>query len=226
MAPESINYNQATLHSSVWSFGVLMWEIWSGGRQPYYGCSLPEILQMIRTRQLLSQPEDCPSNIYALMVECWHENSVRRPSFKELHQRLWNWENNRIGGNTGGELNNSGRSRSTVSQHSSNGPGSHSNNTGSTHVSNVFPIASVPQFNFNGMPTSPNFNTKLETNDARRQITQAHCQSGTNSIIPPSPLLRNSAMNTPQFRGPRFGVIPQPPPLNTLNFDSFRTTNL
>ena len=28
---------------------------------------------MIRSRQLLPCPEDCPSRMYAFMVECWHE---------------------------------------------------------------------------------------------------------------------------------------------------------
>lgn len=204
-----------------------MWEIWSEGRQPYYGCSLQEILQMIRTRQLLPQPEDCQANVYALMVECWHENSVRRPSFKELHQRLWNWEHGRLGIPSNGEMNNSGRSRSTVSQHSSNGPGSYSNNTGSTHISNAFPIAKAPQFGYGGIPSSPNFANKFGSNDPRRQVSQNHAQTGTNSIIPPSPLLRNSALNTPQFKGPRFASsLPQTAPVNNLNFDSFRTTNL
>ncbi|XP_055342160.1 tyrosine-protein kinase transmembrane receptor ROR2-like [Paramacrobiotus metropolitanus] len=221
MAAESINYNQITLHSSVWSFGVLMWEIWSEGRQPYFGCSLQEILQMIRTRQLLPQPDDCPAHIYALMVECWHENAVRRPSFKELHQRLWNWERGRVGPLSGGDLNNSGRSRSTVSQHSSNGP---SNNTGSTHISNGFPIANTAQFNFAApiIPSSPNVVSKFST-DPRRQMGT---QTGANSIIPPSPLLRNSsALNTPQFRGPRFvSALPASSQLHSFNID--RTTNL
>ena len=28
---------------------------------------------MVRSRQLLPCPEDCPSRMYAFMVECWHE---------------------------------------------------------------------------------------------------------------------------------------------------------
>ena len=46
---------------------------------------------MIRSRQLLACPEDCPPHIYSLMIECWHEIPSKRPSFHELHTRLRSW---------------------------------------------------------------------------------------------------------------------------------------
>lgn len=46
---------------------------------------------MIRARQLLACPEACPSAVYSLMVECWHEQSVRRPTFPEIVHRLKVW---------------------------------------------------------------------------------------------------------------------------------------
>ena len=55
--------------------------------QPYYGYSNQEVIEMIRTRQLLPCPEDCPSRMYAFMVECWHELPNKRPSFTEIHAR-------------------------------------------------------------------------------------------------------------------------------------------
>lgn len=46
---------------------------------------------MVRARQLLPCPEACPSAVYSLMVECWHEQAVRRPSFPEIGHRLKIW---------------------------------------------------------------------------------------------------------------------------------------
>ncbi|CAG0907189.1 unnamed protein product [Cyprideis torosa] len=91
MPPESILYGKFTAESDVWAFGVLMWEIWSYGLQPYYGYSNQEVIELVRSRQLLACPEGCPSAVYSLMVECWHELPSRRPTFPEIHSRLRTW---------------------------------------------------------------------------------------------------------------------------------------
>lgn len=45
MPPESIMYRKFTGESDVWSFGVVLWEIFSFGRQPWYGYSNQEVMQ-------------------------------------------------------------------------------------------------------------------------------------------------------------------------------------
>ncbi|XP_053210968.1 inactive tyrosine-protein kinase transmembrane receptor ROR1-like [Panonychus citri] len=92
MPPESILYGKFTSESDVWSFGVLLWEIFSYGLQPYYGYTNQQVIDMIRGRHLLPCPSECPPNIYSLMNQCWTENPSGRPTFSQLHQRLRNWK--------------------------------------------------------------------------------------------------------------------------------------
>ncbi|XP_075228843.1 tyrosine-protein kinase transmembrane receptor Ror-like isoform X2 [Lycorma delicatula] len=113
MPPESILYGKFTTESDVWSYGVVLWEIYSYGLQPYYGYSNQEVIDMIRSRQLLPCPEDCPSRMYSLMMECWHEAPIRRPHFPEIHARLRQWMSSSPPQNTGS----SDRTNSTQLSH-------------------------------------------------------------------------------------------------------------
>ncbi|KAM8875944.1 inactive tyrosine-protein kinase transmembrane receptor ROR1 isoform 2-T2 [Spinachia spinachia] len=92
MPPEAIAYGKFTSDSDIWSFGVVLWEIFSYGLQPYYGFSNQEVMEMVRKRQLLPCPEDCPPRFYGLMTECWQEGPTRRTRFKDIHLRLRAWE--------------------------------------------------------------------------------------------------------------------------------------
>ncbi|KAF1764766.1 hypothetical protein GCK72_004716 [Caenorhabditis remanei] len=91
MSKEAIEQGRFSEASDVWSFGVTLWEIWSFGRQPYEGASNQQVIELIANRHLLECPHNCPTNIYSLMVECWHENIERRPSFSEIRSRLQSW---------------------------------------------------------------------------------------------------------------------------------------
>lgn len=92
MAIESLLSGIYTEMSDVWSFGVLLWEMFSYGAQPYYGRTNPEVIEMIRDRKLLSCPTNCPKRIYALMCSCWEELSEQRPTFVELMKRFRQFE--------------------------------------------------------------------------------------------------------------------------------------
>lgn len=43
LPPESIVYRKFTVESDMWSFGVLLWEIFSGGQVPWYMYSNIEV---------------------------------------------------------------------------------------------------------------------------------------------------------------------------------------
>jgi receptor tyrosine kinase-like orphan receptor 1 len=92
MSIESLLSGVYSEMSDVWSFGVLLWEMFSYGIQPYYGQTNPEVIEMIRDRKLLTCPINCPKRIYALMCSCWEEMSDQRPTFTELMRRLRQFE--------------------------------------------------------------------------------------------------------------------------------------
>lgn len=59
---------------------------------------------MIRSRQLLPCPDNCPSYSYSLMIECWCELAIRRPSFTEICYRLRMWKEGSQHPSTSGSL--------------------------------------------------------------------------------------------------------------------------
>ncbi|KAM6169148.1 muscle, skeletal receptor tyrosine-protein kinase isoform 5-T5 [Rhynchocyon petersi] len=88
MPPESIFYNRYTTESDVWAYGVVLWEIFSYGLQPYYGMAHEEVIYYVRDGNILSCPEDCPQELYNLMRLCWSRLPSDRPSFTSIHRIL------------------------------------------------------------------------------------------------------------------------------------------
>ncbi|XP_033636995.1 inactive tyrosine-protein kinase transmembrane receptor ROR1-like [Asterias rubens] len=92
MAPEAVMFGRFSVESDIWSYGVVVWEIYSYGLQPFYGYNNQEVIDMIRTRHILPCPSGCPPHMYVLMTECWNEAPNLRPHFKAINARLRSWE--------------------------------------------------------------------------------------------------------------------------------------
>ena len=91
MPPEAIMYAKFTLQSDIWSFGVVLWEIFSYGAQPYFALSNEEVVEYIRNGNVLKHPPGTPMEIYDLMVDCWATEPNDRPTASELHVGLRRW---------------------------------------------------------------------------------------------------------------------------------------
>jgi serine/threonine protein kinase len=87
-APEYIIDNQFTTKSDVWSFGVLMYEVFSEGEKPYIGWSNKRVIDEVKTGYRLPQPTQCPDAVYALMQQCWYAGPDLRPDFTKLEGSL------------------------------------------------------------------------------------------------------------------------------------------
>ncbi|KAI1280355.1 Tyrosine-protein kinase transmembrane receptor Ror2 [Halotydeus destructor] len=88
MPLESILYNKFTVESDIWAYGIILWEIFSFGMQPYYGMVHEEVIKYIKDGNTLNCPDNTPQAMYQLMKNCWHRKASNRPSFKAIHRAL------------------------------------------------------------------------------------------------------------------------------------------
>ena len=88
-APEALEEpSDFTSKSDVWSFGVLLWEIYSFGRVPYPRINLDDVVRFVADGYRMEAPEACPVDTYNLMKECWQRKPESRPTFSSISQRL------------------------------------------------------------------------------------------------------------------------------------------
>uniref|UniRef100_H3BW97 receptor protein-tyrosine kinase n=1 Tax=Tetraodon nigroviridis TaxID=99883 RepID=H3BW97_TETNG len=91
MAPETIFDRVYTTQSDVWSFGVLLWEIFSLGASPYPGVCIDEsFCRRLKEGTRMRPPEYAPTEIYQIMLDCWLDRPTDRPTFAELVEHLGN----------------------------------------------------------------------------------------------------------------------------------------
>ncbi|KAL4711000.1 hypothetical protein ACJJTC_017965 [Scirpophaga incertulas] len=63
-APEALKYNKFSNKSDMWSFGILLWEIYSFGRVPYPRIPLAEVVRHVERGYRMEAPEGCPGGPY------------------------------------------------------------------------------------------------------------------------------------------------------------------
>ncbi|KAG5849656.1 KIT proto-oncogene, receptor tyrosine kinase b isoform X1 [Anguilla anguilla] len=89
MSPESIFECVYTLESDVWSYGILLWEIFSLGSSPYPGMPVSSLFyKRIREGYRMREPEFAPGHMYEVMRCCWDADPLKRPSFRKIVENL------------------------------------------------------------------------------------------------------------------------------------------
>ncbi|XP_072333046.1 vascular endothelial growth factor receptor 1 isoform X1 [Scyliorhinus torazame] len=89
MAPESIFDKIYNTQSDVWSYGVLLWEIFSLGASPYPGVQIDEeFCRRLKEGTRMRAPEYSTPEIYQTLLDCWHVDPKERPTFIELVKKL------------------------------------------------------------------------------------------------------------------------------------------
>ncbi|XP_031806571.1 fibroblast growth factor receptor 1 isoform X6 [Phascolarctos cinereus] len=88
MAPEALFDRIYTHQSDVWSFGVLLWEIFTLGGSPYPGVPVEELFKLLKEGHRMDKPSNCTNELYMMMRDCWHAIPSQRPTFKQLVEDL------------------------------------------------------------------------------------------------------------------------------------------
>ncbi|XP_034469454.1 tyrosine kinase, non-receptor, 2b isoform X4 [Hippoglossus hippoglossus] len=88
-APESLKTRTFSHATDTWMFGVSLWEMFTHGQEPWLGLNGSQILHKIdKECERLPKPEDCPQDIYNVMLQCWAQKPDDRPTFVALREFL------------------------------------------------------------------------------------------------------------------------------------------
>ncbi|WAQ93657.1 FER-like protein [Mya arenaria] len=88
VAPECMeSTKKANERSDVWSYAVVLWELFSLGETPYTGKSR-DLPQRLKKGERLGKPELCDETWYKVMQKCWEFDSKKRPCFAEVREQL------------------------------------------------------------------------------------------------------------------------------------------
>jgi len=80
-----LKFSQA---SDVWSWAVVVFEIWSGGQLPYRRLHNEQVWAYVIQGNRLSQPMGCNRDIWRLCMDCWATIPADRPTMVQVVDRL------------------------------------------------------------------------------------------------------------------------------------------
>ncbi|XP_067214761.1 tyrosine-protein kinase CSK-like isoform X1 [Linepithema humile] len=87
-APEALKQNKFSNKSDMWSFGILLWEIYSFGRVPYPRIPLADVVKCVEKGYKMEPPDGCPAEVYDIMRHAWDLQPENRPSFHDIKVTL------------------------------------------------------------------------------------------------------------------------------------------
>ncbi|XP_068732591.1 tyrosine-protein kinase receptor Tie-1-like isoform X1 [Montipora capricornis] len=93
-AYEALLYRVYTTQSDVWSYGVLLYEIFTVGGSPYPDTNARLIADKIQEGYRMPKPRHVDNKLYEIMMKCWEEEPSNRPTFEKLRKTMKDMERN------------------------------------------------------------------------------------------------------------------------------------
>ncbi|CAB3400912.1 unnamed protein product [Caenorhabditis bovis] len=90
MSIEAIEERKYTQESDIWAFGIVLFEIFTLGGNPYPAVSNCDLLDYLKTGKRNSRPQYAHEEIYELMTKCWELKPENRPNFSQCVHFLKN----------------------------------------------------------------------------------------------------------------------------------------
>ena len=91
--PEVLESGDFSLKSDVWSFGVLLTEIFTYGKLPYFDIESRDEVKEKVTKDHYRIPKShllgCPDTMYEVMLSCWRSEADVRPHFEFIITGLY-----------------------------------------------------------------------------------------------------------------------------------------
>eukprot|EP00040_Diaphanoeca_grandis_P030694 m.182064 g.182064 ORF g.182064 m.182064 type:complete len:844 (+) comp32094_c0_seq1:227-2758(+) len=88
-APEALEHLEYYTSTDVWGYGIMIWEIFSGGKLPYAGFNNSQTRhEVTKNGYRLECPSDCPEQVYGIMSRCWQHDKTDRPTMSQIESDI------------------------------------------------------------------------------------------------------------------------------------------